>query len=93
VHGFLVLSVATGLRQQMGIFMGTIKALLELRSWRFTAPVFIGDTVHVVTTVESMRETSDPTQGLVVQRVEIYNQAGDLVQSGEMVTLFRRATV
>lgn len=86
-HGALVLGIATGLRQQMPIFRGSLRALLELRSWRFLKPVFFGDTVTVVTTVESARETSRPGQGIVVQRIEVVNQDGVAVQEGEMVSL------
>jgi acyl dehydratase len=89
-HGALVLSVATGLRQQMPIFRGSMRALLELRSWRFLRPVFFGDTVAVVSTVESARETSKPNQGIVVQRIEVVNQEGEPVQVGEMVSLVAR---
>jgi acyl dehydratase len=89
-HGALVLSIATGLRQQMPIFRGSIRALLELRSWRFLRPVFFGDTVTTVTTVDSVRETSKPDQGVVVQRVEVVNQDGEVVQSGELVSLMVR---
>jgi len=89
-HGALVFSIATGLRQQMPIFRGSLRALLELRSWRFLAPVHIGDTVTVVTTVASARETSRPDQGIVVQQIDVVNQRGDAVQSGEMVSLVAR---
>lgn len=90
VHGALVFSIATGLRQQMPIFRGSLRALLELRSWRFLRPVFIGDTVTVVSTVAEARETSKPDQGVVVQRIEIVNQEGEAVQAGEMVSLVAR---
>jgi acyl dehydratase len=43
-HGALVLSIATGLRQPMGPFTGTLKGLLEIRSWKSLAPVRAGDT-------------------------------------------------
>ena len=89
-HGMLTLSIATGLRQQMGIFRGTLKAFLEIRSWRFAQPVFARDTVVTTTTVVSARATSRPDQGVVVQRVDVVNQAGDVVASGEFVTLMRR---
>jgi acyl dehydratase len=89
-HGILVLGVASGLRQQMPIFRGSVRALLELRSWKFLAPVFFGDTVAVVTTVESARETKRPDQGVVVQRVDVVNQDGETVQSGELVSLVAR---
>ncbi len=86
-HGALVFSVATGLRQQMPIFRGSMRALLELRSWRFRKPVFSGDTIAVVTTIAERRETSKPEQGIVVQQIEVVNQDGETVQSGELVSL------
>jgi acyl dehydratase len=86
-HGALVLSIATGLRQQMGLFNGTLKGLLEIRSWRFLAPVMPGDTIEAVTTIEELRSTSKPGQGVVLQRVDVNNQRDETVQSGELVTL------
>jgi acyl dehydratase len=86
-HGALVLSIATGLRQQMGIFAGTHRGLLEIRSWRFLGPVRPGDTIDTVTTVSEMRLTSKGDAGVVVQGVEVRNQRGEVVQAGELVTL------
>jgi len=90
VHGALVFGVATGLRQQMGVFNGSLRALLELREWKFVKPVFIGDTIIVVTTVESARPTSKGDAGVVVQRVEVVNQDGVTVQTGQLVSLVSR---
>jgi acyl dehydratase len=87
VHGLLVLSIATGLRQQSGVFTGVVRAFAEVRSWTFKRPVFIGDTVLVVTTVIGARPTSKPGQGVVEQRVDVVNQDGDVVQTGVFVTL------
>jgi acyl dehydratase len=89
-HGALVLAIATGLRQQQGTFRGTLKAWLGMRDWRFTAPVLIGDTVHVVTEVTELRDTQDPLAGLAIQRVEVRNQRGEAVAKGEFVTLMHR---
>jgi acyl dehydratase len=86
-HGALVLSIATGLRQQMGLFTGSHRGLLEIRSWRFLAPTRPGDTVDTVTTVKETRLTSGGDRGVVVQAVEVRNQRGETVQSGELVTL------
>jgi acyl dehydratase len=86
-HGALVLAIATGLRQQMGLFTGTHRGLLEIRSWRFVAPVRPGDTVDTVTTIKEMRASSKGGQGIVVQAVDVRNQAGETVQAGELVTL------
>ena len=46
-HGLCVLSIASGLAVQSGIMEGTILAFREIIEWKFSAPVFIGDTVHV----------------------------------------------
>src|SRR5215210_7875646 len=46
-HGLLVLSIASGLGVQTGIMEGTILAFREIIEWKFVAPVFIGDTLHV----------------------------------------------
>jgi acyl dehydratase len=89
-HGALVLAVATGLRQQQGIFRGTLKAWLGISDWRFSAPVRLGDTVHVVTEVAACRETKDPAAGVVTQSVEVINQRDETVASGEFATLMLR---
>jgi acyl dehydratase len=89
-HGALVLAIATGLRQQQGTFRGTLKAWLGMRDWRFTAPVLIGDTIHVVTEVTELRDTKDPLAGLAIQRVEVRNQRDEMVAKGEFVTLMHR---
>ena len=89
-HGNLVLAIASGLRQQMPIFRGSIRALLEYRSWKFQAPVFFGDTIVTITTVTEARETKRSDQGIVVQRVDVINQDGATVQSGELVSLVAR---
>jgi len=89
-HGTLVLAISQGLRQAAGHFHGTLVALLEIRSWRFLKPVFIGDTVGVVTQVGELRVTSQPDRGIVVQRIQITNQRREVVQDGELVSLIRR---
>lgn len=89
-HGLLVLSVATGLRQQLGLFRQATKALIELRSWQFVAPVFPGDTLQVRTEITAVRRTSSGNAGVVDQLVEVRNQDGATVQAGTLVALIRR---
>jgi acyl dehydratase len=89
-HGLLVLSMLTGLRQRSGHFEGTLIAWLEIRNYRFLKPVLIGDTVHGETEILEKRETSRPDRGVLVQRVRVVNQRGEVVQEGEFVTLVRR---
>jgi acyl dehydratase len=89
-HGLLVLSMLTGLRQRSGHFEGTIIAWLEIRNYRFLKPVFIGDTVHGETEILEKRETSRPDRGILVQKVRVLNQKGEVVQEGEFVTMVKR---
>ncbi len=89
-HGALVLSVATGLRQRTGVFEGTLIAFLEIRSWRFLKPVFIGDTVRAITEIRELRKTSKPEHGVMLQNVQVLNQRNEVVEEGEFVGLIRR---
>ena len=89
-QGALVLSLATGLRQRVGLFDGTLMGLLEIRRWRFKAPVLIGDTIRVANEVTELRETSKADRGVMVQRVEVIKQDETVVAEGELVTLLRR---
>jgi acyl dehydratase len=89
-HGALVLSLATGLRQRTGLFDGTLMGLLEIRSWRFLAPVLVGDTIRVVNEVTELRPTSKPDRGVMVQRVEVVKQDDTTATEGELVMLLRR---
>jgi acyl dehydratase len=89
-HGALVLSVAMGLRQGLSLFDGTLMGLLELRTWRFLAPVFIGDTVRVETEISELRPTSKPDRAVMTQRVSVLNQDDTVVQQGELIALLKR---
>jgi acyl dehydratase len=89
-QGALVLSIVMGLRQRTGLFDGTLMGFLEIRGWRFSAPVRIGDTIRVVNEITELRETSKPDRGIMVQRVDVLNQDDAVVQSGEFVTMLQR---
>ena len=89
-HGALVLSLATGLRQRVGLFDGTLMGLLEIRRWQFKAPVLIGDTIRVGDEVTELRDTSKSDRGLMVQQVDVIKQDETVVAGGELVALLRR---
>ena len=89
-HGMLVLSISTGLGARMGIVDGTAMAFLGIEDWKFTAPVFIGDTIHVKQIVESKKETSKPDRGVLRFRIQIFKQDGTVVQEGIRALMVRR---
>jgi|TARA_A100001391_G_scaffold152882_1_gene110643 acyl dehydratase len=88
-HGTLCLSICTGLSARIGYLDGTAIAALGIDDWKFFKPVFIGDTVTLRSTVVEARKTSKPDRGVLVRRMELLNQHGDVVQSGLMTTMVR----
>jgi 3-hydroxybutyryl-CoA dehydratase len=81
-HGLLVLSAATGQIAQLGLIEGTVLAFREL-TWKFSRPVFIGDTVHVIAEVVNLKALPRLGGGSVVLKVRVANQRDEVVASGE----------
>ncbi len=88
-HGLLVESIASGLAMQMGIFHGTIAALLEM-TIAYRAPVRAGDTIWVRLSVADHEQEAGPRRGWVVFRTEVYNQRDELVLEGSWRLLLQR---
>ena len=61
-------------------------ALVRIDDWQFQRPVYVGDTVHAVTQVESILPRGRRS-GEVVWFRKLVNQRGECVQSGRIVTL------
>ena len=89
-HGMLVLAIATGQVNQLGLFEGTTLALLGMDRIRWTAPVRLGDTIHAELTVKETRESSKPDRGVLVMDVSVRNQRGETVCQAEWTTLMAR---
>jgi acyl dehydratase len=89
-HGMLVLAIATGLVNQLGLYEGTTLALLGMDRIRWTAPVKLGDTIHIVLTVKETRESSKPDRGVLVVDVAVRNQRDETVCQAEWTTLMAR---
>ena len=80
-HGLLVLSIATGMAAQLGFIEGTVLAFREL-TWKFSRPVFIGDTVHMEAKVTELKPFPRLGGGSVILQVSVINQEGDTVARG-----------
>ena len=91
-HGLLGLSIVSGLMMRSQIFEGTILAFLGIDNWRFTGPIFIGDTVHFKMKIAQKKETSKADRGIIVREVSLINQRGEVVQQGQMTVMVRRKT-
>lgn len=71
--------------------LGTAVANLGWDEVRFPKPVFIGDTLNIVTEVLELRESkSRPDAGIVTFRHEAWNQRGELVASCKRSGLQRK---
>lgn len=77
-HGTLIFAVSTGLTVQMNQVQDTVIAFYGVDRLRFTGPVFIGDTIHVLKKVTA-REIKEPGRGLVTFETQVLNQRDELV--------------
>jgi 3-hydroxybutyryl-CoA dehydratase len=80
-HGLLVLSMASGMAVRLGFMEDTIMAFRGLE-WKFVAPVFIGDTIHLRVTVESTKPMARLGGGFVGFKMEVINQRDEVVNRG-----------
>jgi acyl dehydratase len=87
-HGMLVASIATGLAIQQGFIDGTTLAFREL-NWKFTKPVFIGDTVQVQVQVIETKAMPRLGGGLVAFEARVVNQNSEVVHKGEWRMLMK----
>lgn len=80
-HGLLILSIASGMAVRLGFMEDTVLAFRSLE-WKFSKPVFIGDTVHLRVTIESKKLMRRMGGGLVVFKMEVINQNDEVCHRG-----------
>jgi acyl dehydratase len=88
-HGMLLTSIANGLFNRIGVTDETGMALAGIE-WRFLSPGFIGDTIHLVVSVEKKREVTELDRGLVFWKAQLRNQRAEVVCEGRMIRMVRR---
>lgn len=88
-HGMLLVSIANGLYNRIGITDETGMALAGIE-WRFLSPGFIGDTIYLVVSVQRKREVSKTDRGLVFWMARLMNQRGEVLSEGHMIRMVRR---
>ena len=86
-HGLLVLSIASGLVVQTGVMEGTIIAFREVNNWKFSKPVFIGDTVHVEVETTATKALPRLGGGSIVIELNVKNQNAETVMKGTWTAL------
>lgn len=90
-HGLLGLSIASGLAVRTGILEGTVLAFREVSSWKFSLPIYIGDTIHVDIEVESAKAMPRLGGGLLELSLDVLNQDGESTMKGTWRVLVRSA--
>lgn len=86
-HGLLALSVASGLAVRTGILEGTVLAFREINEWKFSVPVYIGDTLTVDIEVTEVKPLPRLGGGAVSLRLDVQNQSGASVMKGTWTVL------
>jgi len=81
-HGLLGLSIASGLAVRTGVLEGTVLAFREINEWKFTKPIFIGDTIHVKMTGMEAKELRRLNGGSVTIDLDVLNQHDETVMRG-----------
>jgi acyl dehydratase len=81
-HGLFVLSALTGLAARSGFLEGTVLAFREINQWKFSRPVFIGDTIHGEFEVEETKPLPRLGGGAVILIVRVINQEDQIVMKG-----------
>lgn len=88
-HGLLGFSMAVGLAMRLGFLNDTILAFREISEWKFSQPLYFGDTIHMQATVSDTKPVRRLGGGLVTLDVEILNQDEKIVQHGKWVVLVK----
>ncbi len=87
-HGMLVLSIATGLTERLGILNQTVLGFMGLE-WEFRAAVRIGDTICVHAAVSELKPMLRLGGGYVTLKLQVRNQEDKVVQRGTWTVLVK----
>lgn len=88
-HGMMVMSVAVALVMRGGYLEGTALAFRDIADWKFSLPVFIGDTIRVRCTILETRPMRRLGGGLVTMKADVLNQRDEVVQRGSWGVLVK----
>ena len=91
-HGLLVLSMASGLTERLGILNETVIGFMGL-DWEFRAAVKIGDTIRVQAAVAELKPMPRLGGGYVTFKIQVRNQDDKVVQRGTWTVLVKSKEV
>jgi acyl dehydratase len=89
--GIQTIALTMRLCNQTQLFAGNAIAGIGLDDVRFLRPVYAGDTIRVVATVEECRDTkSHPNGGVVKWALETFNQKNERVFRAKLINIMMR---
>jgi len=81
-HGLLGIAIASGLAMRTGVLEGTVLAFREINEWKFSKPIFIGDTIHVELDVKEIKALPRLGGGSVIIELSVKNQNNEMTMKG-----------
>ena len=88
-HGLLIMTIVSGLAVRTGVIEGTVLAFREIQSWKFSLPVFIGDTIHAILEVEDTKKMPRLGGGSIKLSIDVRNQDDKTVMKGRWIALMQ----
>ena len=88
-HGLLILAIVSGLAVRTGVMEGTVIAFREIRDWKFSLPVFIGDTIYAVMEVVETKSLPRLGGGSITLDINVMNQDDKTVMRGKWLALMQ----
>jgi acyl dehydratase len=87
-HGALGVIIATGMSNQTGLYEGTTIAFMEM-TVKYTAPLCIGDTVHLEMTPTEITHSKKPGRGILKLAAKLVNQEGTVIMDASWVLMMK----
>lgn len=81
-HGLLIVSIASGLAMRTGVLEGTVLAFREINNWKFSLPVFIGDTIYSELNIIEKKPIPRLGGGSLVIELSVKNQRDEVTMKG-----------
>ena len=88
-HGMLIMSIATGLANQLGPFEGTTIALMNMNI-AYKGVVKPDDTVRLKLVVGEKKESKKPDRGVIIFNNEVLNQNDETVIETQWTLMMSR---
>ncbi len=88
-HGTYGIAIAFGMSTHFPELGDSVIAATGLSEWKYLAPLFVGDTVHVEVEIVTKRTTSGGNRGLIERRLRLRKHTGEVAQEGIAGTLVR----